>query len=165
MPKTVVVGAETPIQVVGPTIHTIALRVQAGSSPGLIDITDEIAREVARSGIDHGVAHVFCRHTTCGLLINESEDGLAEDLKRTAAALVPDGYFAHDDLSRRTQNLQGTDEPPNGVAHVKQMLFGATSQMVPVIDGRLALGVWQRLLFVELDEPRPRKLLLSVLGA
>lgn len=153
------------MQIVGAVIQTTEFTVQAVSSPGLVDITEEVTRGVTRSGINHGIAHVFCRHTTCGLLVNEFEDGLAEDFKTAAEALVPKGYFAHDDLSRRTQNLQGPDEPPNGVAHVRQMLFGATSQMVPVINGCLALGTWQRLLFLELDEPRPRKLLFSLLGA
>ena len=138
--------------------------VQAPGSPGIVDITEEIERAVARSGVAHGLANVFCRHTTCGVLINELEDGLTEDFVAAASALVPNEYFAHDDLSRRTQNLQGPDEPPNGAAHVKQMLFGATSQTVPVVDGVLALGTWQRVLFVELDDPRPRKLLITVLG-
>jgi len=48
--------------------------------------------------------------------------------------------------------------------HVKQMLFGATSQTIPVVDTSLALGRWQRLLFIELDEPRERKLLITVFG-
>lgn len=152
------------MHLVGAGRRAAEFHVQAPASPGLVDITDEIERAVARSGVRHGLVNVFCRHTTCGILINEHEDGLTEDFIAAAAALVTDGYFAHDDLSRRTQNLQGPDEPPNGAAHVKQMLFGATSQTVPVVDGALALGTWQRVLFVELDEPRPRKLLITVLG-
>lgn len=153
------------MRVVGAGILTTELTVQAAFSPGIVDITEDIVRTVTQSRVDNGIVHVFCTHTTCGLLINELEDGLVEDFKSAATALIPDGYFAHDDFSRRTQNLQGPDERPNGAAHVRQMLFGATSQMVPVIAGSLALGTWQRLLFVELDEPRPRKVLITILGS
>lgn len=152
------------MRTIGATILTAEIAVQAGSSPGIVDITDEVARRVTRSGIEHGIALVFCTHTTCGLLINELEDGLAEDFRAATASLIPNGYFAHDDLSRRTQNLQRPDERANGAAHIRQMLFGATSQVVPVTDGSLALGTWQKLLFVELDEPRPRKLLITTFG-
>jgi len=149
---------------VGAATQTVELTVRADRSPGIVDITDVVARHVSRTAIVYGIAHVFCRHTTCGVLVNELEDGLAEDLAAAMARLVPERYFAHDDMTRRTQNLQGPDERPNGSAHVKQMLFGATSQTIPVVDTSLALGRWQRLLFIELDEPRERKLLITVFG-
>lgn len=101
---------------VGAATQTVELTVRADRSPGIVDITDVVARHVSRTAIVYGIAHVFCRHTTCGVLVNELEDGLAEDLAAAMARLVPERYFAHDDMTRRTQNLQGPDERPNGSA-------------------------------------------------
>jgi secondary thiamine-phosphate synthase enzyme len=153
------------MQLIGSGLYTSELVVRAISRFEPVDITDDLERCVDNSRVRTGLAHVFCKHTTCGVLINELEDGLVEDLVGTMETLVPQGYFAHDDLTRRTQNLQGPDEPPNGAAHVRQILFGSTSQSIPVIDGALGLGTWQRVLFLELDDPRPRDLLVTVMGS
>ncbi len=141
------------------------LQVSAPNRLGIVDITPRIEEVVADAGMPTGIVLIFCRHTTCGVLINEYEDGLGEDLVAHIRSLVPGGYFAHDDLERRTQNLQGPDEPANGPAHVRQILFGSATQVVPVADGRLRLGRWQRILFFEMDEPRPRDLVVTILGS
>ena len=153
------------MQLIGAGLFTSDLVARAVARFEPVDITADLERCVGSSGVRNGLAHVFCKHTTCGVLINEFEDGLVEDLVRAMETLVPQGYFAHDDLTRRTQNLQGPDEPPNGAAHVRQMLFGATSQSIPVVDGELGLGTWQRVLFLELDDPRPRSLTVTVMGS
>jgi secondary thiamine-phosphate synthase enzyme len=72
-------------------------------------------------------------------------------------------YFAHDDFAIRTQNLH-EDERKNGHAHVKAMLLSATSHAIPVADGEPALGQWQRLLLMELDDPKDRQVLVHVVG-
>src|SRR5438552_1673042 len=80
----------------------------------LIDLTDLVEQSVADSGVQSGVLHLFCPHTTCGFLMNENEDGLRDDLYRVLGELFPtEGYWAHDDLDRRTQNLT-PDERRNG---------------------------------------------------
>ncbi|MDQ4065254.1 MAG: secondary thiamine-phosphate synthase enzyme YjbQ [Actinomycetota bacterium] len=145
-------------------VRSLPLVVTSSDRRRVVDITADVERIVSEVSVVDGLVCIFCRHTTCGVVINEHEDGLIEDLFRCATDLIPDGYYAHDDLSRRTQNLQGPNEPANGPAHVRQLLFGATSQIVPVVDGRLALGRWQKVLFVEFDTPRPRELLVSLLG-
>jgi secondary thiamine-phosphate synthase enzyme len=153
------------VQLVGSGLFTSELAVRAITRFEPVDITADLERCVETSGLRNGLAHVFCKHTTCGVVINELEDGLAEDLRRTMETLVPYGYFAHDDLTRRTQNLQGPDEPPNGAAHIRQLLFGATSQSIPVLDGALGIGRWQSVLFLELDDPRPRTLSITIMGS
>ena len=153
------------MQLIGSGLYTSDLQVRAITRFEPVDITADLERCVANSGVRNGLVHVFCKHTTCGVVINELEDGLVEDLVRAMETLVPQGYFAHDDLTRRTQNLQGPDEPPNGAAHVRQMLFGSTEQSIPIVDGTLGLGTWQGVLFLELDDPRPRDLLVTVLGS
>jgi thiamine phosphate synthase YjbQ (UPF0047 family) len=70
-------------------------------------------------------------------------------------ALVPgDAVYAHDDMERRTQNLEDAHERPNGRSHVAQMLLGQTSHAIPVSSGEPMLGRWQRLMLLELDEPK-----------
>ena len=131
------------------------------------DLTDELRRAIKNSGVTDGMAVAFCPHTTCALLINEWEDGALEDFRRRLMDLVPDDVeYAHDDLFRRSQNLEEKHERPNGQAHVKQMLLSSTSHAIPVGAGEPLLGRWQRLLFVELDDPKPkgRRVLFHVFG-
>jgi secondary thiamine-phosphate synthase enzyme len=98
-------------------------------------------------------------------VINEWEDGALEDLRGRLDSLFPPGdYYAHDDLERRTQNLT-EDERRNGAAHVAQMIVGGTSHVIPVAEGRPMLGEWQRLFLLELDEPKPRTIVLQFLGS
>ena len=147
------------------TASAHAIETKAETKFGFVDLTPKLIDAVYSSGIDVGVAVAFCRHTTCSLLINEWEDGAMDDLRRRGHALVPEGtYYAHDDMTRRTQNLQGLGEPANGRAHVLPALVGGTSQLVPIIGGRPALGRWQRLILVELDDPRPREIVFTILG-
>jgi secondary thiamine-phosphate synthase enzyme len=111
------------------------------------------------------MAVAFCPHTTCTLLINEWEEGALSDFRDRLEALVPDDdYYAHDDMERRTQNLQEAHERQNGHAHVKQMLMSATSHAIPVAAGEPLLGRWQRLLLLELDDPKERQVAFHVFG-
>jgi thiamine phosphate synthase YjbQ (UPF0047 family) len=79
--------------------------------------------------------------------------------------LVPDeGYYAHDDHERRTQNLDESHERRNGPAHVKAMLLSASSHAIPVADGEAMLGRWQRLILFEMDKPKGRQVVFHVFG-
>jgi secondary thiamine-phosphate synthase enzyme len=130
-----------------------------------VDLTDELRRAVKDSGVTDGMAVAFCPHTTCQLLINEWEDGALQDFRRRIDEAVPaDDYYAHDDMERRTQNLQEAHERQNGHAHVKQMLMSATSHSIPVAAGEPLLGRWQRLLLLELDDPKDRQVVFHVFG-
>ena len=130
-----------------------------------VDLTDELRRAVKDSGVTEGMAVAFCPHTTCQLLINEWEDGALQDFRRRIDQAVPDDdYYAHDDMERRTQNLQEAHERQNGHAHVKQMLMSATSHSIPVAAGEPLLGRWQRLLLLELDDPKERQVVFHVFG-
>jgi secondary thiamine-phosphate synthase enzyme len=130
-----------------------------------IDVTDPMQRGVESAGIVQGACLVFSTHTTCSVLVNEWERGVIEDLDRALGRLIPrDIYYMHDDLNHRSEKRE-INEPANGAAHVAHMLMGASSQMVPIKGGTLALGKWQRIFAVELDGPRDRRLHLQVLGA
>jgi secondary thiamine-phosphate synthase enzyme len=144
---------------------TTTIRVRPSARLACMDLTDELRRSIKDSGVTDGCAVVFCAHTTCALLINEWEDGVIDDLRARLEAVVPgDVYYAHDDLARRTQNLQEAHERANGRSHVTQMLLGATSHAIPVGGGEPLLGQWQRLLLLELDEPKDRDIVFHVFG-
>jgi secondary thiamine-phosphate synthase enzyme len=144
---------------------TLTIEVVPEGRHAFVDLTDELRRAIKDAGVTEGCAVAFCAHTTCALLINEWEDGALEDFRRRLQALVPsDVYYAHDDLERRTQNLQEGHERANGQSHVSQMLLGASSHAIPVTSGEPMLGQWQRLLLVELDEPKGRQIIFHVFG-
>jgi secondary thiamine-phosphate synthase enzyme len=144
---------------------TTTIQVTPGQRLDCLDLTDDLRRAIKDSGVTDGCAVAFCAHTTCALLINEWEDGAHEDLRKRLELLVPsDIYYAHDDLERRTQNLQESHERANGQSHVMQMVLGSTSHAIPVGAGEPLLGQWQRLLLLELDEPKARTVMFHVFG-
>ena len=132
----------------------------------VIDVTDECGALLERSGVRDGTLVVYTPHTTCAIKINERETCFLEDFRLFMEQLVPpDAYYRHDDFQIRTENLDDPDaEPVNGHAHIKAMLLGSSSEHVPVVDGELALGRWQRIMFIELDQARPRRLHVQVQG-
>ena len=144
---------------------TVTIQVRPEARHAAVDLSDDLRRAIKDSGVTQGCVVAFCAHTTCALLINEWEDGALEDFRRRLDALVPgDVYYAHDDLERRTQNLQEGHERANGRSHVTQMVLGATSHAIPVTQGEPMFGQWQRLILVELDEPKDREIVFHVFG-
>jgi secondary thiamine-phosphate synthase enzyme len=131
------------------------------------DITDEVADAVRESGVRDGIACVYSPHTTCCVRVNEFENGFLEDFAALLQRLVPsEGYYAHDDWDRRTENICEEDmERGNGHAHCMSMLLGSAGESIPIRDGELCLGTWQRVLFLELDRERDRRWLVQVVGS
>ena len=144
--------------------HEKQLRTAGGLT--VTDITDEVQAAVRQSGIVEGIACVYSPHTTCCVRVNEFEDGFLEDFTGLLRKLVPhDTYYAHDDWDRRTENICPEDmEIGNGHAHCMAMLLGTAGESVPVREGELQLGTWQRVLFIELDRERDRRWLVQVVG-
>jgi secondary thiamine-phosphate synthase enzyme len=129
-----------------------------------LDITDDVTRSLAESGVQNGFAVVFSRHTTAGIRINEHEPLLLEDMASLLEQLVPQASgYRHDDFSVRTVNLT-ENERANGHSHCRSLLLGA-SESIPVVGGALLLGCWQRLFLVELDGPKPREYVIQIVGA
>lgn len=145
---------------------TTTVTVAAPERYAFLDLTEDLERAIKDAGITDGAAIAFCAHTTCALLINEWEDGALADFRRHLTDAVPDDgvYYEHDDFAIRTQNMH-EDERKNGHAHVKAMLLSATSHAIPVVGGAPAFGTWQRLIFLELDEPKDRTVTFQVFGA
>lgn len=136
-------------------IHQATLTVRARGS-GLHEITDLVAREVTRSGLRQGVATIFCRHTSCSLVIMENADPSASrDLEAWLDRLVPerDPHFTH--------TLEGDDDMP---AHIK-MALTRTSESAPLADGQLLLGTWQGIFLWEHRHAAPsRQVIVTIIG-
>jgi len=117
----------------------------------IIDITDEVQHLVWKSDVASGIAVVFTEHTTTGLFINENEERLLQDIKAKMKELVPKGAgYGHDSIDS------------NAHSHLRAALFLNPEVVVPIDEGELLLGTWQRILFVELDGPRRRKVLVKI---
>jgi secondary thiamine-phosphate synthase enzyme len=115
-----------------------------------IDITREIQRLVAASGISEGVATVYCPHTTCGLTIQENADpGVQHDMLLLLERLAP-----RDDPAYR--HIED-----NSASHLQASMMGF-SQTVLIEGGRLVLGRWQAIYLCEFDGPRERSVLVRV---
>src|SRR5688572_11270285 len=129
-----------------------------------LDITDQVADLVRESGLRDGTVTVFSRHTTAAVRIQEDEPLLLEDLLKMLERLAPaSAHYQHNDFRIRTHHMHD-DESPNGHSHCLQLLLG-TSETIPVMDGELMLGTWQRVFLVELDGPRERReVLVQTLG-
>jgi len=125
------------------------LTLKTGRRTELVDITKEITRRVAASGVASGVCHLYVPHTTAGLVINEGDDpDVARDIEAALDRLVPrDAGYKH---------YEG-----NADAHIKSSLVGV-SQTVLIESGRLVLGRWQAIFFCEFDGPRHREVRLKI---
>ncbi|MDQ3962394.1 MAG: secondary thiamine-phosphate synthase enzyme YjbQ [Actinomycetota bacterium] len=129
-----------------------------------VDITDDVMAVVPASGVVSGTALIFCPHTTCSIMIGAPGPQLDASFARAMEFICPEGdYYAHDDLSIRTENLVA-NEPANAPAHILNAVMGKASESIPIIAGRLALAEGQRVLFIELDSARPRQYTIQVTG-
>jgi len=131
---------------------TVTIRTERG----LTDITRQVGKIVQASSVKTGLCHVFIRHTSASLTIQENADpDVRTDLEAFLSRLVPDG----DPLFRHVD--EGPDDMP---AHVKAALT-STSLTIPVTDGRLGLGTWQGLYVWEhRSRPHTRSILVTVQG-
>lgn len=137
--------------------------IETGAAPDFVDITERVAELVGRSGIRDGQVLVFSRHTTASIRVQEAEPLLLEDMTACLERLAPrDSEYRHNDFRVRTVNMT-PHESPNGHAHCRHLFLGA-SETLPLVDGCLALGRWQRLFLIELDHPRTREIHVQVLG-
>lgn len=138
----------------------------ATAGPGeFVDVTDDVLSAVERSGVQNGQALVYSPHTTCTVLIQERESGFFEDFHEALERMADEqSYYRHDDLSIRTEGLDDDELHANGWSHVRAGLLGSASQTIPIVEGELLLGRWQRVFFCELDRARDRKVFIQIQG-
>lgn len=148
----------------GLTLWAETLAYHTTGARQFTDVTDEVAAVVQRSGVSQGWVSVFSKHTTATVVLNENEPLLLQDmsamLERLSAAT---GVYAHNDLNRRSGPME-PDECANGHAHCQHLLLGS-SENIPVANGQMDLGRWQRIFLLELDRARDRQLVVQVFGA
>ncbi len=135
--------------------HQREIRVTAGGA-GLHEITDDVAAVVRESGLRTGLCHVFVRHTSASLLIQENADPSARrDLEESFRRLAPEN------APHYTHTAEGPDDMPS---HIRAALT-STSETIPVADGALALGTWQGLwLFEHRRRAAARRIVVTVHG-
>jgi len=131
-------------------VFSDSLRLSTRGEIAFFDISDKVQNAVDKSGVKNGIAHVFAPHATGVLILTEYEPSLLTDIKNLLERLIPRrGDYAH---------------PSNAHSHLKSMLC-SPEKTLPVIDGRIVLGTWQSLVFVETDvHPRQRTIVVQVLG-
>ena len=124
---------------------------------GTYEITDEVEAIVRKSGVSNGTVTVFVKHTSASLVIMENADPSARrDLEEFFERLVPEDtpYFIH--------TMEGPDDMPS---HIR-MALTRTSEVIPIADGRMALGTWQGIfLFEHRRAPHTRGIVVSVVGS
>jgi len=121
----------------------------------IIDITGKVEDVVRKSGIENGIVNIFIPGSTGAITTIEYEPGLLHDLPAALERIAPsDAYYKHEERWH----------DGNGRSHVKASIIGA-SLSVPFQDGKLMLGTWQQIVFIECDiRPRRRRLIISVMG-
>ena len=145
-----------------PACRHARLRIATTRPTEFIDLTDRLSRFVVDADVRDGILNVQTLHTTTAVVVNEHEPLLLTDFQAVLEAAAPDsGRYRHDDPTERTVNLTDA-ERPNGHAHCRALLL-PSSACLNVINGRLLLGRWQRVFFVELDGPRERELSVLVM--
>ncbi len=118
----------------------------------IVDITPDIEKIVQGCAVTKGLVNVFSRHSTSAIIINENEQRLLRDIKNSLETLIPQNEdYAHNIIDN------------NADSHLRGVLMGG-SQCIPLDKGKLELGTWQSIFFVELDGPRNRKVNLTVIG-
>jgi secondary thiamine-phosphate synthase enzyme len=126
------------------------LTIESRGERQVIDITDEVHKAIAEAGATDGVCHLFVMHTTAALMVLDMDAGTDLDFLDALDGMLPEVEWRHG-----LGDKHATD-------HILSALIGP-SLLVPVRSGLLRLGIWQRIVLLELDGPRSRRISVSVL--
>lgn len=132
------------------TVKTSSLKLNTNKNFEIIDITSKISDVI---DIDEGIVSIFSKHSTSAIVVNENESGLLRDLEFTLDNLITDKFsYSHDRIDN------------NARSHLKSFLL-SSSESLPIKNGKLDLGIWQSVFFIELDGPRhARTVTLTMVG-
>ena len=136
-------------------VRSLSLKLKTRGDADMHDLTEAVGKAVRESGLKNGTSTIFCPSSTSALTTIEYEDGALADLRRALDEIAPpDGEYRH--------NLRWGDG--NGHAHLRAALLGP-SLTVPFAAGRLTLGTWQQILYIDFDNrPRSRELIVQIVG-
>jgi len=136
--------------------HNAEIVIATTDAVAFHDCTERVCELVAKSGIQNGLATVATQHTTAAVRITERCERLQQDMRAWLAETIPAASYRHDE--------QTVDDRPNARGHLMAMLM-PHAETIPVVDGKLKLGQWQSIFFVEVDGPRPeRRMMVQVIG-
>jgi len=136
-------------------VKTSSIQLNTRGDADIHDITDAVADAVTKSGLKDGTVTIFTPSSTSGLTTIEYEPGALSDLRRLFDEILP----ANRDYAHNARWGDG-----NGHSHVRASLLGA-SLTVPFVAGRLTLGTWQQIIYVDFDiRPRRRELVVQIMG-
>ena len=140
--------------------HTAYLTFNTRKRQEIIDITDQVDAVLKESGIKEGMVLVSAMHITASVFVNDHESGLWQDiLDWLEGTIAPwDRHPARGDDYRH--NRTGED---NGAAHLRSLTIGH-EVIIPVTNGRLDFGPWQRVFYGEWDGQRPKRVVIKVMG-
>lgn len=136
------------------TIHRDSFSVRTSGEVSLENITREIEASLGRSSLQAGIVTIHLPHTTTGLISNEDEPGLRQDILRVVRGLVE---------SHRAQGFEHDRIDNNAKAHLTSSIYG-NSMTLPFHNGRLELGTWESIFVIEMDGPRTRKVQVTAVG-
>ena len=134
-----------------------SLKINSSSNFQIIDISSDIVailNEINKENkIDNGIVSIFTKHSTSAIRVNENEKGLLLDFEKVLKDIVKEkDNYKHDFIDN------------NAASHIRAFLLGS-SETIPIVDGRLDLGTWQSIFFIELDGPRANRTVdLTVIG-
>ena len=136
-------------------VYTGRVHLSTQGNTEMRDLSTQVRRVITDSGVHAGIATLFTPSSTSALTTIEFEPGALDDLRRALDEIAPPGRdYRH--------NLRWDDG--NGHAHLRAALLGP-SLSVPIVDGQLALGTWQQVLFIDFDvRPRQREIVVQVVG-
>ena len=136
-------------------VHHETFTLDTRGDGEVIDVTDLTQKALANSGITEGITTVFIAHSTCGLTIIEAEPGCNADINTIMERIAPES-------DRWEHNERNADT--NGHSHARAGIIGP-SVTVPVTQGELMLGVWQRVVCIDFDDrARSRRLVVTIIG-
>lgn len=136
-------------------VKSLSISFNTRGNTDVLDITDQVAACLMEAGLQNGVVALFCPSSTSALTTLEYEPGAIKDLRRLLDEIVPaDRPYAH----------HAAWNDYNGHSHIRSALLGP-SLVVPFVDGRLTLGTWQQIIYLDFDiRPRNRELMVQVIG-
>ncbi len=143
------------------TIFNRIIEVETGAEIEIYNLSPQIQSFIESTAVQNGQVLVFSRHTTTALTINEYEERLLTDIKGYLRKLAPDSdHYLHNDLHLREVP---ENEPMNAHSHLMAITL-STSEVIPIVEGKLALGTYQAVLLLELDGPRTRTVTVQISG-
>lgn len=129
----------------------------------IVDITERIKELIKKTAVKNGIINIQSLHTTASVFVNENEPLLLQDIKEHLEHCSPKNKaYNHNNFEIRTVNMC-PDEKPNAHSHCRA-LHMPTSVCLNIVEGKLQIGLWQSILFIELAYPKKRNIQIQIIG-